>query len=284
MPKAKCPVCHQRKGKRVCPAQGGALICPKCCAQNRVRVYDCPADCAYLGGEGSLRLAAKRSEDFSPPPLQTVDALLNTLVESAPKANLIGEAEPTALAALEQLAQLSEGADTDGAVESALWEWIVLGAQTPEGRPLVDRVLEKFPRPLSEEELTALEALHRSHYRLLRIEEFQDDRTRVTDRLGDDELTVSAPGLRDQFEVGRTVGCFVTPTDQGLSVMLGAWGLPEGGEEAMLERLEELRDESPLKELLLSEFITRVSIVVPLLIYEQLSEEVSPEDSPPPFL
>ena len=44
---SKCVHCHERKGKRPCPALGG-LICSQCCGEHRVVHITCPADCAYL--------------------------------------------------------------------------------------------------------------------------------------------------------------------------------------------------------------------------------------------
>jgi len=43
----KCPVCGERKGKRPCPAKGGA-ICAQCCGEKRILEIDCPESCAYL--------------------------------------------------------------------------------------------------------------------------------------------------------------------------------------------------------------------------------------------
>jgi hypothetical protein len=42
-------VCRQRKGKRACPARGGA-ICSQCCGTKRLVEIDCPSDCRYLTG------------------------------------------------------------------------------------------------------------------------------------------------------------------------------------------------------------------------------------------
>jgi hypothetical protein len=42
-----CPLCHQRKAKRGCPALGG-LICAVCCGTKRLVEIRCPADCVYL--------------------------------------------------------------------------------------------------------------------------------------------------------------------------------------------------------------------------------------------
>jgi hypothetical protein len=44
-----CAVCRQRKGKRACPARGGA-ICSQCCGTKRLVEIDCPSDCRYLTG------------------------------------------------------------------------------------------------------------------------------------------------------------------------------------------------------------------------------------------
>jgi hypothetical protein len=42
-----CPVCHQRKAKRSCPALG-QQICAVCCGTKRLVEIACPPDCGYL--------------------------------------------------------------------------------------------------------------------------------------------------------------------------------------------------------------------------------------------
>ena len=42
-----CPLCAQRKAKRICPALG-KQICPTCCGTKRLVEINCPADCPYL--------------------------------------------------------------------------------------------------------------------------------------------------------------------------------------------------------------------------------------------
>ena len=42
-----CAHCHDRKGKRPCPALDG-LICSPCCGEHRMTKISCPADCTYL--------------------------------------------------------------------------------------------------------------------------------------------------------------------------------------------------------------------------------------------
>lgn len=44
---SKCLYCHERKGKRPCPALRGA-ICSQCCGTHRVVSIACHSDCVYL--------------------------------------------------------------------------------------------------------------------------------------------------------------------------------------------------------------------------------------------
>jgi hypothetical protein len=44
---SSCSYCHQRKGKRPCPALGG-VICSLCCGEHRLTRISCPTDCTYL--------------------------------------------------------------------------------------------------------------------------------------------------------------------------------------------------------------------------------------------
>jgi hypothetical protein len=43
----RCPLCHQRRPKRDCPALG-QTICAVCCATKRQVEISCPPDCPYL--------------------------------------------------------------------------------------------------------------------------------------------------------------------------------------------------------------------------------------------
>ena len=57
---SKCVYCHQRKGKRPCPALGG-LICSQCCGEHRMVRVACPSDCVYL--ESNSDYQQKRAGD-----------------------------------------------------------------------------------------------------------------------------------------------------------------------------------------------------------------------------
>jgi hypothetical protein len=61
---SKCVYCHQRKGRRACPALDG-LICSQCCGEHRLTRISCPPDCAYLDA-GSEYQQRRLGEQFSP--------------------------------------------------------------------------------------------------------------------------------------------------------------------------------------------------------------------------
>lgn len=61
---SKCVYCHDRKGKRPCPALGGqtgGLICSQCCGEHRVVRIACPSDCVYLDSNSEYQ--QKRAGD-----------------------------------------------------------------------------------------------------------------------------------------------------------------------------------------------------------------------------
>ena len=57
---SKCVYCHERKGKRPCPALQGA-ICSQCCGTARIVSIPCPPDCLYL--DSNLEYQQKRTGD-----------------------------------------------------------------------------------------------------------------------------------------------------------------------------------------------------------------------------
>lgn len=59
-----CPLCHQRKARRACPALG-RQICAVCCGTKRQVEIDCPADCTYLASarEHPPAVAIRRRQD-----------------------------------------------------------------------------------------------------------------------------------------------------------------------------------------------------------------------------
>ena len=60
---ARCWSCEKVRGKRVCPARGGALICSRCCGTKRQVEIQCPSDCAYLhGADPSFRPDSQKRE------------------------------------------------------------------------------------------------------------------------------------------------------------------------------------------------------------------------------
>jgi len=66
---AKCGLCSTKKGKRYCSPLD-KVICPVCCAENRMVKIDCNEECRYLEG---AKFQKKRSED------KEFSALLNSV-------------------------------------------------------------------------------------------------------------------------------------------------------------------------------------------------------------
>ena len=234
-----------------------------------------------------MLLAGQQGASAPRASVEQIGEFISTVMDSEPRGRLMTEAEPTALEALKQLAHLTESEEGDGAVESAIWEWVMLGAQAEDGTPLVDRMVARLPRALTEPERGALRAFHESRFGLYEILAFPGEGSaQVRDRLSDETSELGAPGLAERFKVGESVACFVTPAAEGPSVLLGSWGLPQGAEDAIGVRLRELRAESPLKDIPLPEFLTRLSLVIPLLIVENMSERdsgrVGEGELPPP--
>ena len=61
---AICWSCQKVKGKRVCPARGGELICSKCCGTKRRVEIQCPEDCHYLhGADPGWQSQAQKKEE-----------------------------------------------------------------------------------------------------------------------------------------------------------------------------------------------------------------------------
>lgn len=62
---AQCWFCEKVKGKRSCPARGGAFICSRCCGANRVVSIHCPPDCTYLHGTHDPKWSSESQEKES---------------------------------------------------------------------------------------------------------------------------------------------------------------------------------------------------------------------------
>jgi len=60
---AKCWSCSTKKGKRYCSPLD-KVICPICCATNRLKKIDCNEDCRYLSG-ATLQIKRAEEKEFS---------------------------------------------------------------------------------------------------------------------------------------------------------------------------------------------------------------------------
>ena len=60
---ARCWLCSTKKGKRYCSPLD-KVICPICCAKNRLKKIDCNEDCRYLSGV-TLQIQRAEEKEFS---------------------------------------------------------------------------------------------------------------------------------------------------------------------------------------------------------------------------
>jgi hypothetical protein len=84
---SKCVYCHQRKGKRSCPALGG-LICSICCGEHRGIAIRCPLDCIYFESN-EVYQREKVGEQYEEVYQQVLDGLVRRSQKAAQKATMI---------------------------------------------------------------------------------------------------------------------------------------------------------------------------------------------------
>jgi hypothetical protein len=148
-----CAYCHRRKGKRGCPALGGA-ICSECCGRHRLKEIECPADCAWLGGLAVLRDPARASVDF------TRDDFASALDK------LLTYARPFREEAFSQFFGEGEPQEWEMAPGSA---YLAYGHRGADGQRVVDRFLSARGRELRPSEAAAVVALQRAWASLFEV-------------------------------------------------------------------------------------------------------------------
>jgi len=151
---ASCVFCEQRKGKRSCPALGGA-ICSACCGQHRLSKIQCPTDCPHLGG---LAIVHDASASFTQ---DDYSAAVKKLLEFA-RVDSVDS----------RLAERFDG-------QAAEWEmpilngYLLYGHRDAAGNRLVDRFLATRGRLLSTGVAAALRTLQLARASLFEIEQVQ---------------------------------------------------------------------------------------------------------------
>ncbi|HEU4728536.1 MAG TPA: antitoxin Xre/MbcA/ParS toxin-binding domain-containing protein [Kofleriaceae bacterium] len=154
---ATCKFCEQRKGKRSCPALGGA-ICSQCCGQHRLAEIVCPSDCVYLGGLSMIGSPERAASAFTEADYASAWEKL--------KAHLQG-ASAFRNAALTRC--------FDSPEEPAQWEvelavgYLFYGHRDAGHRRLVDHFLALRGRWLSPGEVAAMMALQRAWASLFEV-------------------------------------------------------------------------------------------------------------------
>lgn len=117
-----CPLCHQRKARRACPALG-QQICAVCCGTKRLTEIACTPDCAYLEAAEKHPAAVVRRRDEhdigllmasmgqpSEPQLQLLFLVLSFISRFAPEGELTRMADADVAEAAAALAATLETA------------------------------------------------------------------------------------------------------------------------------------------------------------------------------
>ncbi|HET7502373.1 MAG TPA: MbcA/ParS/Xre antitoxin family protein [Kofleriaceae bacterium] len=154
---ASCKYCDQRKGKRSCPALGGA-ICSQCCGQHRLVEIVCPSDCVYLGGLSVIGSPERAAAGFTAAEYESAWDKLKTHAQGA---------SAFRNAAIDRC--------FDSPEEPSQWEtdvtvgYLFYGHRDAGHRRLVDHFVSLRGRWLLPGEVTAMVALQRSWASLFEV-------------------------------------------------------------------------------------------------------------------
>ncbi len=147
-----CNHCGQRKGKRSCPALGGA-ICSRCCGQHRVVEIACPPDCIHLGGLAVVR-DPSRAVPFTHTDYTSAWDKLRSFAVGATDFSR------------EVAAQVGDGTPWDPSIAVA---YVHHGHRGVDGSRLIDRFIVVRGRTLSAGEAAASVAVQRARASLFEI-------------------------------------------------------------------------------------------------------------------
>jgi hypothetical protein len=147
-----CTHCGQRKGKRSCPALGGA-ICSRCCGQHRLVEIACPSDCVHLGGLAVVRDPARAVPFTNTDYLSAWDKL---------RAFAVGATDFSR----EVAAQVGDGTPWDPSIAIA---YVHYGHRGVDGSRLIEHFIAARARTLSAGEAAAIVALQRARASLFEV-------------------------------------------------------------------------------------------------------------------
>jgi hypothetical protein len=225
-----CSYCHQRKGKRSCPALGGT-ICPQCCGQHRLQDIDCPSTCVYLGGLSIVRDPARAEAEFTKADHDAVWEKMRSFARGMPA--LRDEAlQPFADA----------GIDLDDPPEWAtgiLIAHVCYGHRDAAGRRLIDHLLATRGRGLSAPEIVAVVALQRAWASLFEVTSVQTGTgLELRDLLSGETLEVREVTATAELSKWDVLFAWLMPVSDHLEMSGALFGVPRAGLDLVREAID----------------------------------------------
>lgn len=214
---ARCVYCGARKGKRACPALGGA-ICPSCCGSHRQVDIACPEACPFL-------------------PRATLEAYRSTARQLMDFAGARPEWE--AQATREWL-----GSDprTESWEESLLSGWTCYGRES-KGVRLIDEFARETGESLRADEKAALDRLRNAWCSLLEVEEVRPGQgLGVRDLVGQRSVFLCEPQGTYYVDRGDLMLGWVVQLAEGRKLTGAMMAVPSGMRDGVLRILTEERE------------------------------------------
>ncbi|MBI5526554.1 MAG: hypothetical protein HY897_09475 [Deltaproteobacteria bacterium] len=154
---SKCVYCHEKKGKRNCPALEGT-ICSLCCGTHRKKTIQCPEGCPFLAQAAKEEIATHDS--------------LTRVTDKLDRFMLTTKAVQTEMA---KVAFLGDARDPEEWEAGPCHDYCFLGRVDENGERLVDIFLRERGAELRPDELAALKALQNAWFSLFEVQEVKRD-------------------------------------------------------------------------------------------------------------
>ncbi len=240
-----CVYCGQRKGKRTCPALGGA-ICSACCGAHRLIRIDCPADCVWLGGLAIVRDPARVAEGFSK---HDWESALNGLIRYGGDARAFSKEAVSLMFGEDRL--------VDEWAVSVSGGFVCYGHRDARGLRLVDHYLADRGRDLRPGQTAALLTMKMAWASLFEVESVDRDvGMSLRDLLSGETLSVREVAATRTVQKGEILFAWLMPVQDHLELAGALCSVPwqhldkvRAALDVELQRRQAERPGTPVREL-----------------------------------
>ena len=225
---SRCLHCQRQKGKRTCPALGGA-ICSVCCGTHRLKAIACPSDCVWLGGLAIVRDDGPVGEFGRGALDEALGAVARYSSGAGKEAGrparraFFGDDEPRTLDEWEQALFVG---------------YLLYGYRGGDGKRLVDRYAESRARDLGREAALALRSLLGSWASLFEVlEVHRGAGVTLRNLLAGETTRVSDVTASSGLERGDWLFAWLLPVGERVEFVGTMCSVPEYAREAVLAAL-----------------------------------------------